>query len=83
MTKSIEFNEKNNGNNLITNSSDKNKNIFFKIYYNHETNLYYIIDMGVGYGTFKMCYWEKYALHMVTQRSSQIGSFLRGTGLQM
>ncbi len=52
MTKSIEFNEKNNGNNLITNSSDKNKNIFFKIYYNHETNLYYIIDMGVGYGTF-------------------------------
>ena len=52
MTKSIEFNEKNSGNNLKTNSSEKNKNIFFKIYYNFEKNSYFLIDMGVGYGTF-------------------------------
>ena len=52
MTKSVEFNEKNSGNNLKTNSSEKNKNIFFKIYYNFEKNSYFLIDMGVGYGTF-------------------------------
>ena len=52
MTKSIEFNEKNSGNNLKTNSSEKNKNIFFKIYYNFDKNAYFLIDMGVGYGTF-------------------------------
>ena len=52
MTKSIEFNDKNNSNNLITNTSEKNKNIFFKIHYNYDRHLYYLIDMGVGYGTF-------------------------------
>ena len=53
VTKSIEFNEKNNcNNNLITNGSEKFKNIFFKIYYNYDRHLYYLIDMGIGYGTF-------------------------------
>ena len=56
MTKSIEFKEKNNtnnnNNNLTTNTTEKNKNIFFKIYYNYDHNLYYLIDMKVGYGTF-------------------------------
>ena len=59
MTKSIEFKDKNNNtnnnnnnNNLTTNTTEKNKNIFFKIYYNCDHNLYYLIDMKVGYGTF-------------------------------
>ena len=61
MTKSLEFKDKNNttnnntnnnNNNLTTNSTEKNKNIFFKIYYNFDHNLYYLIDMKVGYGTF-------------------------------
>ena len=55
MTKSIDFNENtntNNNNNLMTNSSEKNKKIFFKINYNFDRNLYYLIDMRVGYGTF-------------------------------
>ena len=66
ITKSIEFKEKtnaanntgnnnnnnNNNNNLATNSSEKNKNVFFKINYNFEHNLYYLIDMKIGYGTF-------------------------------
>ena len=51
MTKSIDFNEKNN-NNLMMRSSEKNKNIFFKIYYNYANEAFYLIDMGVGYGTF-------------------------------
>ena len=53
VTKSIEFNDKNNSNNnLKTNGSEKFKNIFFKIYYNYDRHLYYLIDMGIGYGTF-------------------------------
>ena len=66
ITKSIEFKGKNesnntlngnnninsNNNNLATNSTEKNKNIFFKINYNFEHNLYYLIDMKIGYGTF-------------------------------
>jgi hypothetical protein len=50
ITKSIEFNEKN-SKNLATSVSNKN-NIFFKIYYNNDRKLYYLLDMGVGYGTF-------------------------------
>ena len=67
MTKSIEFKDKNNttnndntintnnqnnNNDLATNSTEKNKNIFFKINYNFDHNLYYLIDMKIGYGTF-------------------------------
>ena len=67
MTKSIEFkdrnnttnndntinkNNQNNNNDLATNSTEKNKNIFFKINYNFDHNLYYLIDMKIGYGTF-------------------------------
>ena len=51
MTKSIDFNEKSN-NNLMMRSSEKNKNIFFKIYYNSANETFYLMDMGVGYGTF-------------------------------
>ena len=51
MTKSIDFNEKSN-NNLMMRSTEKNKNIFFKIYYNYENEVFYLMDMGVGYGTF-------------------------------
>ena len=50
ISKSIEFNEKSNKN-LATSDSNKN-NIFFKIYYNNDRKLYYLLDMGVGYGTF-------------------------------
>ena len=51
MTKSIDFNEKSN-NNLMMRSSETNKNIFFKIYYNYANETFYLMDMGVGYGTF-------------------------------
>ena len=51
MTTSIYFNEKSN-NNLMMRSSEKNKNIFFKIYYNSANETFYLMDMGVGYGTF-------------------------------
>ena len=36
----------------MTRSSEKNKNIFFKIYYNYDKDTYYLKDMGIGYGTF-------------------------------
>ena len=52
MAKSIDFNEKNNNNNAVINSTEKNINIFFKIYYNYDKDLYYLVDIGVGYGTF-------------------------------
>ena len=52
MAKSIDFNEKNNNNNAVINSTEKIINIFFKIYYNYDKDLYYLVDMGVGYGTF-------------------------------
>ena len=51
ITKSNEFKEKS-SNNFLTRSSEKNKNIFFKIYYNCDKDSYYLKDMGVGYGTF-------------------------------
>ena len=41
-----------NTNNMLTNNNDKNKGIFFKIYYNPANHLYFLQDMGVGYGTF-------------------------------
>ena len=44
------MNEKSNKN-LVVNNSNKN-NIFFRIYYNNEKKIYYLLDMGVGYGTF-------------------------------
>ena len=49
MTKSSESKE-NNNNNLLT--SNDYKNAFFKIFYNIDKNTYYLIDLGVGYGTF-------------------------------
>ena len=36
----------------MTRSTEKNKNIFFKIYYNCDKDTYYLKDLGVGYGTF-------------------------------
>ena len=48
MTKSTESKE--NNNNLLT--SNDYKNAFFKIFYNIDKNTYYLIDLGVGYGTF-------------------------------
>ena len=47
----MDFNEKSN-NNLMMRNSEKNKNIFFKIYYNSANETFYLMDMGVGYGTF-------------------------------
>ena len=44
------MNEKSNKN-LVVNNSNKN-NIFFRIHYNNEKKIYYLLDMGVGYGTF-------------------------------
>ena len=37
---------------MLMNNNDKNKGIFFKIYYNPVNHLYFLKDMGVGYGTF-------------------------------
>ena len=51
MTKSAELKE-NKNNNLLSNSLDKSKNAFFKIFFDYEKNLYYLIDLGLGYGTF-------------------------------
>ena len=48
VTKSTELKEKNN-NSLLPNNF---KNAYFKIFYDNDKNLYYIIDLGVGYGTF-------------------------------
>ena len=48
VTKSTELKEKNN-NSLLPNNF---KNAYFKIFYDNDKHLYYIIDLGVGYGTF-------------------------------
>ena len=55
MTKSTELkdNKNNNNNNLMsTNSFEKNKNAFFKIFYDYDKHIYYLMDLGIGYGTF-------------------------------
>ena len=54
MAKSTEIKDnKNNNNNLLsTNSFEKNKNAFFKIFYDYDKHIYYLIDLGVGFGTF-------------------------------
>ena len=41
-----------NNNNLTTKSIDKIKSAFFKIFYDYDKHLYYLLDLGVGYGTF-------------------------------
>ena len=44
---------KNNNNNLISTSFEKNKkSAFFKIFYDFDKHIYYLLDLGVGYGTF-------------------------------
>ena len=48
MTKSAEMKEKNNNNN----NQNNYKNAFFKIFYDNEKSLYYLMDLGQGYGTF-------------------------------
>ena len=51
--KSAELKENTNSNMLNINSSiDKNKGPFFKIYYDTNKHLYFLQDLGVGYGTF-------------------------------
>ena len=53
MTKSTEIKDnKNNNNNLLSNSYDKSKNAFFKIFYDCDKHLYYLMDLGIGYGTY-------------------------------
>ena len=62
LTKSPEFNDNNDENNSNNNSNSKNnfstktidkiKSAFFKIFYDYDKHLYYLIDLGVGYGTF-------------------------------
>ena len=50
VSKSTEMKEKNNNNN---NTMQNNyKNAFFKIFYDNEKGLYYLMDLGLGYGTF-------------------------------
>ena len=43
---------KENNNNLISTSIEKNKSAFFKIFYDFDRYIYYLLDLGVGYGTF-------------------------------
>ena len=43
---------KENNNNLISTSIEKNKSAFFKIFYDFDKHIYYLLDLGVGYGTF-------------------------------
>ena len=60
LTKSPELNAENNnetdnnnnGNNLATKNFEKIKSAFFKIFYDYDKHIYYLIDLGVGYGTF-------------------------------
>jgi hypothetical protein len=54
VTKSAEIkdNKNNNNNNLISASFEKNKNAYFKIFYDLDKHIYYLMDLGVGYGTF-------------------------------
>lgn len=53
MTKSVEIKDnKNNNNNLISTSLEKTKNAFFKIFYDFDKHIYYLMDLGIGYGTF-------------------------------
>lgn len=52
MTKSTDFKEKNNSNNLLNKSLEKYKNVFFKIFYDNDKHIYYLLDLGIGYGTF-------------------------------
>ena len=52
MTKSTELKDNKNSNNLLSNSFEKNKSAFFKIFYDCDKHLYYLIDLGIGYGTF-------------------------------
>ena len=62
LTNTPEFNDNNDENNSNNNSNSKNnfstktidkiKSAFFKIFYDYDKHLYYLIDLGVGYGTF-------------------------------
>ncbi len=54
MTKSTELKDnKNNSNNLISTSFEKSKSsILFKIFYDFDKHIFYLMDLGVGYGTF-------------------------------
>ena len=45
-------NNKNNNSNLISTSFEKNKGPLFKIFYDFDKHVYYMMDLGVGYGTF-------------------------------
>ena len=37
---------------MTSKSFDEIKNAFFKIFYDYDKHIYYLIDLGVGYGTF-------------------------------
>jgi len=52
VTKSTEIKDKNNNNNNNNAITNSYKNAFFKIFYDNEKNLYYLMDLGLGYGTF-------------------------------
>jgi len=46
-------NEKNNSNNNMTSKSfERIKSAIFKIFYDYNKHIYYLMDLGVGYGTF-------------------------------
>ena len=55
MTNLVEAKDnKNNNNNanLISTNYEKNKNVFFKIFYDYDKHIFYLMDLGIGYGTF-------------------------------
>jgi len=45
-------NESENNNNSISKNYEKIKSAFFKIFYDYDKHIYYLIDLGVGFGTF-------------------------------
>ena len=48
----IDNNNESDNNNMTSKSLDKIKNAFFKIFYDYDRHIYYLLDLGVGYGTF-------------------------------
>ena len=52
MLKSADLKDNKNNNNLISTSFEKNKSAFFKIFYDYDKHIYYLMDLGIGYGTF-------------------------------
>ena len=52
MIKSSEIEDNKNSNNLLSVNPEKNQKSFFKIFYDYDKHIYYLMDLGKGYGTF-------------------------------